>query len=1014
MKKNNGFFSRRRWIAIALLMISIWSAGRAQADRATINGTVKDANNAMVAGAKVLISSAATGFTRETVTNSEGYFVAPALPVGEYRLGISQQGFAALNVERITLRVGETRTVELTLQVSNVDSSIEVIESDALPVDKSSFTVGTVIKNEQVQNLPLNGRHWASLMTLAPGAVNTGSGSQNSVRFNGRGRDENNFTLDGIDQTGVKDPRQEENLRLVISTEAVAEFRINTAIYSAEQGAGAGAQVNLVSRSGTNDLHGSVFHFLRNNALDARSFNDIDDEDPFRLNQFGFRIGGPGMKDRNFFFLSYEGLRQRRGLTFTNRVPSAAYRASVLAGPFGTVLRPILDLYPAGSIATSDPNVNLLILQNKNQLNENSVNFRFDHRFNENHSMFFRTNIDIADAQIFNREDSFNTRSFEFKPANHVLQYQAVLTPNFINETRLGVNRSPLDRVDGNGQLVAGPRIDIFTRLRPTVEQEEKGTSYSLVNNSNWVVGNHTLRFGGEVRWIHVNVGESTVLELRFRNAADFLNNRVDSFDLNTEQAILGMRRWYYMPYFQDDFRVTPNLTLNLGVRYDYYTVGRESKDRGRVFDFACGGYCAPGAAWYEPDYNNISPRIGFAYSPAMFKGRTTIRGGFGIFYAPGQNDDINAAIDNARDRFTLTRAQEPRLSFPVEPFTGAGRPALPSPRALDRRRRDAYTQSWTMSVVQELPAQLTGVVTYVGSASHKLFSRSNLNVIDPVTRVRPLPAFGEVDTKENRGNSSFHGLQTSLYRRIGRGLTLGTEYMWSHAISDFAGSGESEQPQNVFNFRGERASTDFDVRHTFTNNFVFELPFGKGRRWLSSGGAGSAIFGNWQLSGITVARAGRPVNITISRTAAAQPDQNSRSIQRPNAVAGVSVEGNQQGSAGFLNPAAFAAPAFGVYGNAPRNAGRGPGLLQFDTSLAKSFAIREGHKIDFRMDVFNLFNRSQFGQPDGNLGVVTYNAANIPTLTLNPLFGTSTLPVSVDVGTGTNRSLQFSLRYTF
>jgi len=1000
----------------ALLFALAADAAHAQVDRATVNGTVKDANGAVVSGAKVTLASTNTGLTRETTTNAGGFFALTYVPVGEYKLTAAQQGFATAKVDNITLGPGDTRTFEIALKVGAVDSVIDISEAESAPIDSASPTVGAVIRNDQVQNLPLNGRHWASLLALAPGAVNVGSGNQNNIRFNGRGRDENNFTLDGLDQTGVKDPRQEENLRLVVSTEAIAEFRINTATYSADQGNGAGAQVNLVSRSGTNEIHGSLFHFIRNNKLDARLWNDSDAvEDPCQLNQFGFRIGGPGVKDRSFFFLSFEGLRQRRGVTFPNDVPSVAFRQSVLAGPNATVLKPILDIYPLGTTRTSNANVDTVTLQTKNRLDENSVNFRFDHRFNQNHTIFFRANIDIAEATLYNREDSLNTRSFEFKPANHLLQYTAILSANFVNETRFGVNRSPLDRVDGNTAAPYGPRIDGFTRLRPTVTQEEKGTSFSLINNSSWVRGRHTLRFGGETRRIHVNVAESETLEFRFRSAADFLNNRVDSLDFLGEQGTLGERRWYYMPYFQDDFRVSPKLTLNLGVRYEYYSVGREVKDRGRVFDIKCGGFCPQGAEWYEPDYNNVAPRLGLAWS---LNDKTTVRAGFGVFFGPGQNDDINAAIDNARDRFALTRSQTPTLSFPVTPFIGGGRLVPFSPRALDLERRDFYTQTWTLGVARELPLKLAGEARYVGSVSHKLFSRLAINVINPTTGARPVTRqetieFAQGDAKENRGNSNFHALQTSLQRRAGRGLTLGVEYMWSHAISDAAGSGESEQPQNVFNLRGERGNTEFDVRHTLTANYVWELPFGRGRRYLSDGAA-AAVFSGWQLSGIVYARTGRTVNVTISRSAGLLPDQNSISIQRPDLLSGVSIEGNRDGDRGFINPAAFGAPARNVYGNAPRNAARGPGLLQFDLSLAKTFAITERHKLDFRMDGFNIFNRAQYGQPDGFLGTVTYSSAGVPSLAANPFFGVSRFPLSVDIGTGTNRSLQFSLRYSY
>lgn len=1005
-----------RAFCAVIYLISNIAIAHSQVDRAIVSGTVKDTAGAVVVGAKVTIASARTGLTREVTTNIAGVFVAPALPIGEYKLNVTQQGFATATVDHILLGPGDARAIDVTMQVGTVDNIINIADSGAAPIDNASPTVGVVIKNEQVQNLPLNGRHWASLLALAPGAINVGSGNQNNVRFNGRGRDENNFTLDGLDQTGVKDPRQEENLRLVVSTEAIAEFRINTAAYSADQGNGAGAQVNLVSRSGTNEIRGSVFHFIRNNQLDARLWNDVDaQEDPFQLNQFGFRIGGPVIKDRSFFFLSFEGLRQRRGVTFANDVPSVAFRQSVEASPNAAALKPILDVYPLGAARTSNANVDTITLQTKNRLDENSINFRFDHRFNQNHSMFFRTNIDIAEAAIYNREDSLNTRGFEFKPANYILQYQAILGASFVNETRIGVNRSPLDRVDGNGAVAYGPRIDGFTRLRPSVTTEEKGTSFSLINNSSLVRGRHTLRFGGEVRRIHVNVSEGETLEFRFRSLADFLNNRVDSFDFLGELGTLGERRWYYMPFFQDDFNVTPKLKLNLGLRYEYYSVGKEVKDRGRVFDLQCSGFCSPGSGWYEPDYNNFAPRLGLAWSPM---GKTTLRAGFGVFFGPGQNDDINAAIDNARDRFALTRSQAPTLSFPISPFIGGGRLAPFAPRALDLKRRDFYTQNWTLGLAQELPLKLIGEARYVGSSSHKLFTRLAVNVIDPVSGTRPVVRQGAVeftqgDAKENRGNSSFHALQASLYRRAGRSLTLGMEYMWSHAISDAGGSGESEQPQDVFNFRGERGNTEFDVRHNLSVNYVWVLPFGRGQRSLSDGVA-SAVAGGWQLSGVAYARTGRTINVTISRSAGLLPDQNSASIQRPDLLSGVSIDGDRDGDRGFLNPAAFGLPARNVYGNAPRNVGRGPGQLQFDLSLNKVFAITERHKLEFRMDGFNIFNHSQYGQPDGFLGTVTYNSAGVAALAANPFFGVSRFPLSVDIGAGTNRSLQFSLRYNF
>lgn len=980
-----------------------------QIDQANLLGVVRDENGAVISGAKVSIVSQATGLKRDTVTNSEGFYKIAALPIGTYQVAVEQPGFAAEKFEQIALRIGETRQLNVTLNVAQATAIVDVA-SVTSPIDLSSATGGTVIESSQIENLPLNGRHWASLMALAPGAVNTGSGSQNSIRFNGRGRDENYWTLDGVDQTGVKDPRQEENLRLVVSSEAIAEFRINTQLFAADQGTAGGAVINIVSKSGTNRFTGSVFEYLRNERINARGFNDtLSSKAPlFRLNQFGGSFGGPIIKDRAFFFVSYEGLRQRRGLTFTDLVPSDAFRSQVAASSFASVLTPILNVYPRGGTPVN-ANTNLLTSNVRNSVNENSFNFRTDVRFNERRSMFFRGVVNKADASFYNRGDGINQRVFKFLPSNFAVQYQEVFSPTFINETRFGVNRSPLERTDGNQVIKDGPRIDGFTRLRPTVDQTEKGTSYSITNNSTWIAGKHTLKFGGEARLIHVDVSESEVLEMRFRSAALFLQNRVDSFTLNSNQLLQETRREYYLPYIQDDFRVLPNLTLNLGLRYEYYSVAREKNGNGRVWEFACGGYCPRGTRWYEPDRNNFAPRLGMAWG--LFGGKTTIRGGYGIFYSPGQNDDVNNPIDNERDRFSLTSTSALQITYPVQPFIAQG-VALQAPRALQPDRRDAYSQNWSLSVAQQLPMGLTAVIGYNGNRGTNLFSRTYYNTIDPQTLVRRLPAFGEIDTKENRGESEFNSLQLSLYRRVGSGITFGSEYMFSKGISTFPGAGESGYPQDVRNFEAERGVTDFDIRHVSTSYFVYELPFGKNKNYLNDGAA-AAILGGWELNGILSITSGRPVNVTISRPTNDLPDRNPNSVGRPDIVPGVPLRGNRNGSTGWFNPAAFAIPAIGRYGNAPRNALRGPGLAQFDTSLSRRISFSERYGLDLRMDVFNLFNRVNYANPSGFLGSVSASGSN-RTLTIDPLFGVSTSPLSPDIGTGTPRSLQFSFRFLF
>lgn len=994
-------------------MVFMLSAGAicvaGQVDKAGIVGVVADPNGAVIPGASVEARSTAIGLRREATTDEAGGFVISSLPIGTYELKVSVKGFADQIIAPIVLRVGETARIEVSMSVAGSDAQVEV-QAIAPPIDKTTATGGTVIESDLISNLPLNGRHWASLMGLAPGAVNTGSGSQNSIRFNGRGRDENYWTLDGVDQTGVKDPRQEENLRLVVSSEAIAEFRVNTQMFSAEQGTASGAVVNIVSKSGTNRFKGSLFEYVRNEKLNARSFADVlsTKAPPFKLNQFGGSAGGPVIKNKLFFFGSYEGLRQRRTITVTDLVPSDTFRAQVAASPFAAALTPILNVYPRGGTPVN-ANTNRLERSVKNTLNENSFNFRIDVNWNERQSMFFRGVVDKADASFYNRGDGINQRVFRFLPANFTYQYQQIFSSSLIMETRFGFNRSPLERTDGNQVIADGPRIDGFTRLRPTVDQSEKGTSYSIANNFTWTRGRHTLRFGGEIRFIHVDVSESQVLELRFRSAALFLQNRVDNFTLNTKQELQQTRREYYLPFVQDDFRIRPNITLNLGLRYEYYSVAREKNGRGRVFEFACGGFCPAGYRWYLPDKNNFAPRFGFVWG--LFGGKTVFRTGYGVFYSPGQNDDVNNPIDNERDRFSLASSGSLQLSYPVTPFISQG-VALFAPRALQPDRRDMYSHNYTASIVQELPFGLTGVLGYNGSIGRNIFSRTYYNTLDPVTLTRQLPAFGEIDTKENRGRSSFNAMQISLYRRAARGLTLGSEYMWSHSINTFAGAGESGYPQDVRNLEGERGDSETDIRHVFTSYLTYGLPFGRNKAWARSGFA-SAILGDIELSGIVSVSSGRAVNITITRPTNDLPDRNPNAVLRPNLVPGVPIRGNRNGSTGWFNPAAFAMPAPGTWGNAARNIGRGPGLAQFDLSLAKSVRFGERYRLQLRGDLFNVFNRTQYANPGGLLGNVTASGSS-RTLNIDPLFGVSTAPLSQDIGTGTPRSLQLAVRFIF
>jgi hypothetical protein len=951
----------------------------------------------VIPGAAVETVSQETGLRRTAITSETGSCTFSLLPIGIYTVTVTQPGFRPVSHKDLRLGVGDNRSLTIQMDVSTLETEV-VVESVAAPLEQTSAVVGTVIGSQQMREIPLNGRHWASLMALVPGAINTGDGSQQTIRFVGRARDDNNWTFDGLDATGVKDPRQESALRLVISTDTIAEFRVNSTLYSAEYGSGAGGQVNLVSKSGSNAFNGSLFEFLRNDYMDARNPFDLSKQ-PFRLNQFGGNVGGPIVKNRTFFFANYEGLQQRVTQTITNDVPSAAFRTRATnAG-----IRSIIDSYPLGTISTTSADIDQTKANVKQSWQENAGTFRLDHHFNDKSSSFARYNVDdgviVAPRSVILSDN----QNDNFRPSNLVLQFQRIFSPAIVNEWKTGYNRSTLHRYTA-GPLPVSVAVSGFLTLNQSNLLIENGTSYSLIDNLAITRSRHTLKFGVEMRRAHVNVADPAFdsISATYPNRQSLLDNKVDAVAITTGSDVLGTRKWYYYAYVQDDFKMRSNLTVNLGLRYEYYSVNKEVNDRYRVFDLnACRGFCPHGTPWYYPDRNNFDPRVGLAWLPKALKGKTVIRTGAGVYHGPGQIDDVNTPLDNTADRFSLTTAEAPTLSFPITPFLGLARDVGVTPRSLQRDRRDLYSIQWGLSIQRDLPGRFVTQIGYVGSSGVKLFARQYINNLDPVTRVRPLPNFGRMDEKRQDGKSNFHALQVSLYRRVGRGLNWSTEYMWSHSINDAnVGGGEGQQPQIATCRKCDRGNSAQDIRHTMTSNWIYQLPFGPGQRFLNSGPA-STIFGGWEMSGIWTMRTGRMLSVTISRSSADTPDGNT-SFQRPNIVPGVSVypPGGPTFSQ-WLNPAAFSIPERGTWGNADRIVATGPGLVQVDFSLQKNTRITEKQALVFRIETFNLFNRTQAGNP----GLVLTSPAS---------FGIITSGLNRTIGTGTSRQLQLAMRLNF
>ncbi|HTS28456.1 MAG TPA: TonB-dependent receptor [Bryobacteraceae bacterium] len=977
-----------------------------QVDHAALSGTVTDPSGALVPGVTVQAVSSQTGFRRQVVTGSSGTFEIPGLAVGIYSVSFSKDGFKPLDIKDVELAVGQPRTVDARLEIG---STMDTIAVTAAPdtLNRTSAEVGGTIESEQIKEIPVSGRNWASLMLLAPGAINYGDGAQRSIRFSGHSLDDSNFAFDGIDTSGVQEQTQKADTRLNIALDAISEFRVSTANYTAESGAAGGAQINVVSKTGTNEYHGSTFYAVRNDALDARGPFDGSTIPPFTLHQFGASFGGALIRNKAFYYFNYEGLRQDLGETFINFVPNDAFRTLALAT--SPALKPILAAYPAGGVpvlSAAPCVVNGVTFACTNQVTnvatdtvrEDAGMARFDYRFSDTTTAFARYNVD--NAYIDNPTDALGDHNvIPHVPANFVLQLQHIFSPTTVNETKFGLNRANYHNwTYGTAPLsVTAPPFD---GVNGTSLDTEVGTTFSYIDNLTLTRGRHTLKFGVDIRRIRLNNSGNTLTtsSISYASAQDFVNNSATSATYLQGEGVVGNRRTFYQSYAQDEFKIRPNLTLNLGLRYEYYSVAHEILNRSAVVDIlGCGGFCPKGTPYYSPNTHDFGPRIGVAWAPDA---HTSIRSGFGIYYGGNQNDDFSDPAESAVPRYSLASTDFPALAYPLVAFLDPAN-QLYSPKAIDRHRKDLSYNEWDFVVQREVARDFVAQVGYTGSEGHHLFDKYTVNLINPLTGKRPLAAFGSFGLKANDGNDNFNALQASLQRRFVRGLLLQANYMWSHGIADASiGSGESVTFQDMACRACDRSSTNIDVRHTFIANGVYQLPFGYGKRFLNNNGLSSRILGGWELAGIATARTGLPVNITISRKASALPDGNTSS-QRPNLVPGVSIYAANQTINNWFNPAAFATPANGTWGSLGRYIANGPGNYEFDTSLQKRFRLTERLGLNLRAAAYNLLNHPQYANPSGNFSSSSFGRI------------TGTLNTGA-VGSGAPRRVEFMLRAEF
>ena len=1112
--------SGSRFVTTLLFVTIAWVGAHAQIDRAVLEGTVTDPSGAVIRGAKVQLLEVDTGISQEQTTNSNGYYHVPGLAVGRYKVAVSSSAFTTKVVDDVVLQVGQTRTLNVQMEVR---ANAEMVEVEALdePENRSSAEASTVIRTDQIANLPNNGRDWASFTLLAPFAQDDGGGDQRTIRFAGRARDDNNFQIDGVDAGGIQEQAQKSQTRLQISQDAIEEYRVSSALYDAEYGTQAGGQVDVVTKSGTNQFHGSAFGYLRNSVFDARNFNDFDLNGnpavpPFRMGQYGLTVGGPIIKNKTFFFVSYEGLRQLQSITQQFTVPSGVVAPGQTLSFQQQVLNTspqmcnIMQAYPwrasAGTIngckprfvypdsafqTTGDPTGDLVTAATPTTVHEDTWLVRIDHRLNNKTLLYGRAQRDISLVDAPNGSslppDKLQTINH---PANYLVALEHTFTPNLLNEAKVYINRSPFHNPQASA-LTYAVSTSNFVGLNDNTADIEVGTTYGVVDNLSWTRGRHAFKTGMEIRRVRLNQGQTADNNLTFASPDDMIHAQISNITFNAPWCCHGLRRTFYMPYFQDEWKITPTLTLTAGVRWEYYGVAHEATNRTTVFDLnqfhgVCLGSgsfntlpvppgsgpintapCPKDPALYNPNYKNFDPRLSVAWAPASLHGKTVIRAGFGIYHGAAQNDDLNAGLesDTFRVKVNQTIPLDPAFEQTTPDLSGVTSQKQAShPRALQRQgRRDLYAENWGLTVETQLPANFLFSTQYIGSRGVRLFSRGAVNLCSaPVTFnsadgdcMRPLDQyypdpnnpdpFGSVDKKSDIGSSTYNALGISLERRFSKGLSFQSRYTWSHSINDGSvGGGESNGPENINCLQCDKGPSVFDIRHNFTMNAVYELPFGPGKTYLNDSGAVGKVVGGWSLSAVGLWHTGHPLTVQMDLGDNISggsfdglpytyllPDGNDQTSQRPDLVPGVPImlPGGGHNGAPLINAAAFQAPPldangnFTHFGNAPNGVARAFSSWQADLALTKETRLTERVAMQFAVQAFNIFNHVQLGDP-GALSL-TYTPGATPTnLTAPGNFGIITSTVnfnnnndnkaSPNTGTGLPRQLQFMLRFQF
>lgn len=977
----------------------------------SIEGQVIDQSGAVVPSVVISLLARAIGVERTAVTDEAGRYLFAALPVGDYQLELKAKGFQTQIVESLHLEVRQKATLNFQLNIGDVSEQVTVTSAGHL-IENGTISVGQVIDQRMVQEAPLNGRYFIDLGLLSPGSVTPpqngfstapvrGSGAF-AINTAGNREDSVNFVVNGIT---LNNPWF-NSIAFQPAISSIQEFKVDNSTLSAEYGQNSGAVVNIATRSGSNEFHGELFEFFRNDVLDARNFFNFTQSrpPPFKRNQFGGGMGGPIFIDKTFFYFSYEGMRHRQGLALNSLVPSDAERASV-ADP---VIKRLLPLIPRANFVDSSGTARFV---GSATAPVNVDNWTIDVVHNLTgkdrlHGFYFIQERDFIEPSRFgNTVPGFGNSHRSFRQLL-TLNETHTFGPSLVNEARVGFNRihtsdfnvARLNAADfgirnGIDDSIGLPQINVaggsLNFGGPSLFPSGRGDTVIVVADTiNYLTGRHAMKFGAEFRQFLNNILRSSTGTFNFPTVADFIEGTANSFNITLGDQSTSVAQGALGFFVQDNYKVSSNLTLELGLRYEWNMTPTERYDRFIVFDPQTSSLLRVGThigEIYKQNKKNFQPRVGFAWDPFK-RGTTVLRGGYAIL------------VDQPLTSVVAGRSANPPLAIPLT-FTGPilldnaitrAQAAGLSPLTVDHDFTNAYLQSWNLNVQHELTPVLAIMVGYFGSQGTNLTIRRNLN--QPVDGVRPFPALstsspilpgaplGNITQTESTGNSNYNALWVNVHQRVSRELDFNAAYTLSKTIDYNSLSLQGIVVQDSYNLRGDRGLSDFDARHRMVVSAIYELPFG-----------GNHLLEGWQLAAIVQAQSGNPVNmVTSNSTINGVPN-----TVRPNVNGPIEIIGEVEQW--------FDVNAFAVtdgFGNLGRNVVIGPAFNNTDLSVIKNTRIGESMRVQFRAEFFDLFNHANFGQPGNVVGT--------------PSFGRITNTRFPTGESGSSRQVQFALKFMF